>query len=80
MTPLGCPDCLLIRYEPRALRARARASAPSHSRFLAKLDGVARFFCRYFFLGLSFFLECPNVYESRVFRSFAPCQIDGGRL
>lgn len=31
MTPLGCPDCLLIRYEPRALRTRlrARGRAPS---------------------------------------------------
>jgi len=27
MTPLGCPDCLLIRYEHRALRARLRAHA-----------------------------------------------------
>lgn len=32
MTPLGCPDCLLIRYEPRALRARLRASMNARAR------------------------------------------------
>lgn len=32
MTPLGCPDCLLIRYEPRALRARLRVNANARAR------------------------------------------------
>lgn len=68
MTPLGCPDCLLIRYEPRALRARfrARARAPSHSRFLAKLVSLDFLLLRVF-LGLLLFFRMRNVCESRVF-------------
>lgn len=48
MTPLGCPDCLLIRYE------LPRARAPSHSHFLAKLVSLDFLLLR-FFLGLLFF-------------------------
>lgn len=70
MTPLGCPDCLLIRYEPRALRARfrtrARARAPSHSRFPAKLVSLD-FLPLHFFLGLLLFFRAHDACESRGF-------------
>jgi len=46
MTPLGCPDCLLIRYEPRALRARFRARAIA---FAFPSQAVTRFFAVIFF-------------------------------
>lgn len=65
MTPLGCPDCLLIRYEPRALRARLRASMNARARALAYAIPALAFpdracVARFFFLpflwkGLSFF-------------------------
>lgn len=59
MTPLGCPDCLLIRYEPRALRARFRARAGERAGAIAfAFPGqacVARFFAVTLFLGLLFF-------------------------
>lgn len=71
MTPLGCPDCLLIRYEPRALRAFARA--PSHSHFLAKLVSLDFLLLRFLELFLFFFLE----YTMHAIRE---CQIDGVRL
>lgn len=62
MTPLGCPDCLLIRYEPRALRARFRAHAIAF--VFPGQACVARFFAVTFFLELLlFFRMC----ESRAF-------------
>lgn len=42
MTPLGCPDCLLIRYEPRALRARLRASMNARARVRHSRARVSR--------------------------------------
>lgn len=64
MTPLGCPDCLLIRYEPRALRARFRVRAivfafPSQA-------CVARFFAVTFFKVVPFFFRMRNVGELQV--------------
>lgn len=44
MTPLGCPDCLLIRYEHRALRARLHGYATIAPSFPGARLGVARFF------------------------------------
>lgn len=60
MTPLGCPDCLLIRYEPRALRARFRERARVIAFAFPGQACVARFLLLRFFLGLVpfFFLEC----------------------
>lgn len=66
MTPLGCPDCLLIRYEPRALRARLCASMNARARAyaipaLAFPDRacVARFFfLPFLWKGLFFRLVC----------------------
>lgn len=68
MTPLGCPDCLLIRYEPRALRARLRASMNARARAyaipaLAFPDRacVARFFFLPFLWKGLFFSACLRV-------------------
>lgn len=48
MTPLGCPDCLLIRYEPRALRPpRAPSCFPGQAYVL--LDFWPFFFQACFF-------------------------------
>jgi len=67
MTPLGCPDCLLIRYEPRAVRARFRARA--HHRIRISWPSLRRsIFCYYtFFLELLLFFRMRDVCESQVF-------------
>lgn len=68
MTPLGCPDCLLIRYEPRALRARiSRARARAIAFAFPSQACVARFFVITCFLGLLLFFRMRNVCESRAF-------------
>lgn len=60
MTPLGCPDCLLIRYEPRALRARLRVNANARAYAIPALAFpdracVAGFFFPFLFVEGVFF-------------------------
>jgi len=60
MTPLGCPDCLLIRYEHRALRARLRARARArHHRTLVFRLGCSVLLDFLAFLGLFVSLPLP---------------------
>lgn len=66
MTPLGCPDCLLIRYEPRALRARLRASMNARAHAIPALAFpdracVARFFFLPFLVEGALFSACLRV-------------------
>lgn len=69
MTPLGCPDCLLIRYEPRALRARLRASMNTRARARHSRARVSRpSLCRSIFFPSLFvegalFSACLRVHD-----------------
>lgn len=74
MTPLGCPDCLLIRYEPRALYGLASERARAH--MLSRL-AVSRpssvslefFFSLNSFLGLSSFFYGAAQYRFHIYEN-----------
>lgn len=71
MTPLGCPDCLLIRYEPRALRARFHARARAIAFAFPSQACVARFFCYYVFFRVASFFQNAQCVRIASVRSFA---------